>query len=140
MFGFPDTYKEEIPLCNGYNEDSPWQYLGWNLGRNADHTNIENTYPLGITPEPKDSKEGARTGVNKRSRRKEAHDDDSAGCNGRAGGGGGGWTAVTKGVARDARLKEAAGYIRAPIVRLFNNSRRVRVNSITTTSRSCRNL
>lgn len=48
--------------------------------------------------------------------------------------------AVTKGVARDARLKEAAGYIRAPIVHLFNNSRRVRVNSITTTSRSCRNL
>lgn len=47
---------------------------------------------------------------------------------------------VTKGVARDARLKEAAGYIRAPIVHLFNNSRRVRVNSITTTSRSCRNL
>lgn len=46
-------------------------------------TNIENTYPLGITPEPKDSEEGAHTGVNKRSRRKEAHDDDdSAGCDG----------------------------------------------------------
>lgn len=46
-------------------------------------TNIENTYPLDITPEPKDSEEGAHTGVNKRSRRKEAHDDDdSAGCDG----------------------------------------------------------
>lgn len=62
-------------------------HSGWNLDRNADHTNIENTYPLGITPEPKDSKEGAHTGVNKRSRRKEAHDDDSMGCDGGVGGG-----------------------------------------------------
>lgn len=73
--------------CNRYNEDSQWQYLGWNLGRNADHTNIENTYPLDITPEPKDSEEGAHTGVNKRSRRKEGHDDDSMRCDGGVGGG-----------------------------------------------------
>lgn len=43
--------------------------------------------------------------------------------------------------ARDAGFKEAAEYIRSPIVRRrFNNSRRVRVNSVTTTSSSCRNL
>lgn len=92
MFGFFKRTKRKF-RCNRYNEDSQWQYLDWNLGRNADHTNIENTYPLDITPKPKDfEKEGksAHTEVNKRSRRKEAHDDDSVGCDGGKEGGGGG--------------------------------------------------
>lgn len=52
---------------------------------------------MDVTPEPKDSEEGAHTEVNKRSRRKEAHDDDSGGCDGLA--------AVTKKVARDGKAQ-----------------------------------
>lgn len=81
LFGSPDVQRGNAAVIDTMKIHSGNTPTGIWAGMQI--TNIENTYPLGITPEAKDSEEGAHTGVNKRSRRKEAHDDDdSAGCDG----------------------------------------------------------